>query len=82
MSEFIGFKLFSIYSEGEDFWWSTEDGWVDELQDDCLFPSYTKAFDELQQIGHTYGVYVYEVEIPQKERHYMYQKAHLPCDVE
>lgn len=81
MGSFVGFKLFAIFNEGTDLWWSVENAWVDELEDDCLFPSYNKAFEEMTHIGHSYATYVYEVEIPQKERHFSYSKVHLPCDV-
>jgi hypothetical protein len=81
MKNFIGFKLYAIFHEGEDLWFNVEeDGWVDELSGECLFPTYELAFDYMKENADEYSAKVYNVEIPQREQTYEYSPVHLPCD--
>lgn len=75
--DFIGFSLYAIHNEGADEWWSLDDGWVDGLENECLFPTLESAHFALVEAGH--HCKIVRVNIPQKERNYEYYPVPLLC---
>jgi hypothetical protein len=73
MSDLLGginmvkFMMYGIYNEDDDYWFNVElDGWVelDEIDGECLFPSFELAQDYIDDVVRDPSAKVYKIELP------------------